>query len=160
MTYKLPRISEIPSIDLYKEQVLELLDPILISLDVKPITSSMINNYTKHKYIPAPIKKKYSQKHVAHIIVIAILKDIFELSEVTIAIEKSKEAFGFEEAYNLFIDSLERAMNCMNDPKLIQSLLSDMNHSPKNLIEYASLAFALRKKARSILIENEGQKHD
>ena len=51
-------------------------------------------------------------------------------------------------------------MNCMNDPKLIQSLLSDMNHSPENLIEYASLAFALRKKARSILIENEGKKHD
>lgn len=148
----LPRISDLPSIDLYKEQVLELLDPLLIELEVKPITSSMINNYTKHHFIPAPTKKKYTRKHVAHIIVIAILKDLFELSEIKIAIEKSKNVFGFEEAYNLFMDSLERSLNTLNDFSQVNSIeLSSSTSNAQKLIEYASLAFALRKKARSTL---------
>ena len=149
---KLPRIADLPSIDLYKEQVLELLDPLLIELEVKPITSSMINNYTKHHFIPAPTEKKYTRKHVAHIIVIAILKDLFELSEIKIAIEKSKNVFGFEEAYNLFMDSLERSLNLLNDSSHLNALeLSSSSSNAQNLIEYASLAFALRKKARSTL---------
>lgn len=152
--YKCPRISDLPTIDLYKEQVLDLIAPLLVSIDVKPITSHMINNYTKYKYIPAPIKKKYSQKHVAHIIVIAILKDIFELSEVNRAIQKSKSAFGFEEAFNLFMDSLETALNSVQNPDRLQEHLSQcLLHQETNLFAYAGLAFSLRKKARSILIE-------
>ena len=151
-TLKLPRISDLPSIDLYKEQVLELLDPLLVLLDVKPITASMINNYTKHHFIPAPHKKKYNRKHVAHIIVIAILKDLFELSEIVIAIEKSKNVFGFEDAYNIFMESLERSLNALNQPPILdEMLITPSSNASQRLIEYASLAFALRKMARSTL---------
>ena len=151
-TLKLPRISDLPSIDLYKEQVLELLDPLLVLLDVKPITASMINNYTKHHFIPAPNKKKYNRKHVAHIIVIAILKDLFELSEIVIAIEKSKNVFGFEDAYNIFMESLERSLNALNQPPILdEMLITPSSNAAQRLIEYASLSFALRKMARSTL---------
>lgn len=151
-TLKLPRISDLPSIDLYKEQVLELLDPLLVLLDVKPITASMINNYTKHHFIPAPSKKKYNRKHVAHIIVIAILKDLFELSEIVIAIEKSKTVFGFEDAYNIFMESLEHSLNALNQPHTLdEMLLTPSSNAAQRLIEYASLSFALRKMARSTL---------
>ncbi|TFG81594.1 MAG: DUF1836 domain-containing protein, partial [Erysipelotrichales bacterium] len=96
----LPRWEELPSIELYKEQVLELLDQAIRPLNLKPITSSMINNYTKLGWIPAPVKKKYSRKHVAHIFIIALLKDVFEISEISSGIQLEKNRLGFSEAYN------------------------------------------------------------
>ena len=72
----LPRLEELPNIELYKEQVIELLELYLKPLGIRPITASMINNYTKLNLIPAPIKKKYSRKHLAHIFIIALLKDV------------------------------------------------------------------------------------
>ena len=43
------RWAELPSIDLYKEQVIDLVNLNLNQLGVRPITASMINNYTKLK---------------------------------------------------------------------------------------------------------------
>ena len=60
--FKLPHWNDLPAIPLYLEQVLSLVDEWLgpyLMQDNKPImTKTMINNYVKQKYIPAPVKKK------------------------------------------------------------------------------------------------------
>lgn len=152
MSQALPHWNDLPSIDLYKEQVLELLDGVLKELDIKPITSSMINNYTKQKWIPAPIKKKYSRKHVAHILVIAVLKEVFELSEIDRAIHYERSAFGLESAYDHFIEELEKALLLIKEPHRANLFVDNENDAQEiRIMRYAALAFAIRKMARNLM---------
>ena len=55
---------DIPSIDLYMDQVTTFMDEHLVSSkrfdDDKILTKTMINNYTKNNLLPPPNKKKYS----------------------------------------------------------------------------------------------------
>lgn len=149
----LPSWDELPSIDLYKEQVLELLDHALKPLGLKPITASMINNYTKLGWIPAPVKKKYSRKHVAHIFVIAILKDVFEISEICSGIQLEKNRLGFNEAYNRFIAELDKATELVSQPFLFNT--PDMNEgksdSDTEIMKFTALSFAIQRHTRKLM---------
>ena len=56
-TLHLPRWEELPDMDLYRDQVITLIERYLSFLandDEKIITTSMINNYVKWKMMPAP----------------------------------------------------------------------------------------------------------
>ena len=65
-----PRWEELPKLLLYMDQVILVLEETL-SLFVEEkenvVTSTMINNYVKHKVIPAPVKKKYEKEHLANL---------------------------------------------------------------------------------------------
>ena len=60
--FKLPRWEELPSVDLYLEQMLTLVDEWLgeyLSVDGKKVvTKTMVNNYVKQQYLNAPVNKK------------------------------------------------------------------------------------------------------
>ena len=75
-----PKWSELPEIDLYLDQVLEYVNklhsPVMLKND-KGLTSAMINNYVKNHYVDKPIKKKYSRRQLARLIVITYLKNVF-----------------------------------------------------------------------------------
>lgn len=86
--YHLPSWEELPTIELYMDQVVILLTKHLsifsaISNDDKIITPTMINNYVKQKIIPAPVKKKYSKMHLAYLIIICILKQSLSISTIS-----------------------------------------------------------------------------
>lgn len=152
---QLPRWEELPSIELYKEQVLELLDLVLKPLGIKPITASMINNYTKLGWIPAPIKKKYSRKHVAHIFVIALLKDVFEISEICRGIQLEKSRLGFSEAYNRFIEELEKAVDLVTHKFLNEKVdqTNDQIDSDTEIMQYTALSFAIQRQTRQLMAQ-------
>ena len=61
--FHIPRWNELPSIDLYIDQIITLIDnslaPILCHHDGFPLTKSMINNYVKARIVDAPVNKKY-----------------------------------------------------------------------------------------------------
>ena len=61
-------IEDIPNIDLYMDQVTTFMDKGLAQYkrneDDKILTKTMINNYTKAKIFPPPIKKRYSRTHL------------------------------------------------------------------------------------------------
>ena len=63
--FKLPRWDNLPSIDLYLDQVVNYLERILKSYSLdkeeKIITKTMINNYVKQGIMPAPEKKRYNR---------------------------------------------------------------------------------------------------
>ena len=82
----LPRWHELPDIELYMDQVITLIEKYLsplITLEKHTLlTSSMVNNYVKHGLIPAPVKKRYNQKHLAFLIAITLLKQVLTLPEI------------------------------------------------------------------------------
>lgn len=81
-------VEQIPNIDLYMDQVTTFVDKALsvykrFDTD-KVLTKTMINNYTKAKIFPAPIKKKYSKTHIMLLIMIYHLKSILSIRDIGI----------------------------------------------------------------------------
>ena len=79
LKFKCPRWNELPEIELYMDQVVNLLDKKLAVFAVdneKTVTSTMINNYVKQKIITPPVKKKYDRSHVCNLFIILLLKKV------------------------------------------------------------------------------------
>lgn len=81
---KLPEWQELPDIELYMDQLVNLGNRYLGSLADNPITSSMVNSYVKKNLIPKPQKKKYSQKHLVSLMLITLLKRAYSLDDIRI----------------------------------------------------------------------------
>lgn len=81
-------IEDIPNIDLYMDQVTTFMDKGLAQYkrneQDKILTKTMINNYTKAKIFPAPVKKKYSRTHLMLLIMIYHLKSILSIKDIGI----------------------------------------------------------------------------
>lgn len=74
----------------------------------KNLTSTMINNYVKHKVIPAPVKKKYEKEHLANLTMVCIAKQVLSLSEIQAMMEKLRAAENIETLYDRFCCILEK----------------------------------------------------
>ena len=70
---------DIPSIDLYMDQVTTFMDSHLGNNkrfeDDKVLTKTMINNYAKNDLLPAPKKKRYTKDHVIMLTYIYYMKN-------------------------------------------------------------------------------------
>jgi hypothetical protein len=84
--FKSIELSEIPDIDLYMDQVTTFMENKLQEFkrtdEDKILTKTMINNYTKNQILPAPTKKKYSNKHIMLLILTYHLKQILSISDI------------------------------------------------------------------------------
>ena len=146
--FHLPRWEELPSIELYRDQVVifieDTLKPILPN-DEKIITPAMINNYVKLKLIPSPNKKRYTKVHLAYLIVITLFKSVFSLQDIKYAISAQIDYSGEKEAYNLFCNEQELALNQVLDYALGNhvnaQMLEDRSFAP---LRFASLSLSNR----------------
>ena len=79
-------IQDIPNIDLYMDQVTTFMEhslhPYKRTVDTKILTKTMINNYTKAKILPPPVKKKYSRMHIMLLIMIFHLKTVLSIKDI------------------------------------------------------------------------------
>lgn len=86
-------IEDIPNIDLYMDQVTTFMDKGLAQYkrneQDKILTKTMINNYTKAKIFPAPVKKKYSRTHLMLLIMIYHLKSILSIKDIGILFQSA-----------------------------------------------------------------------
>ena len=97
---------DIPNIELYMDQVTTFMDENLNSSkrysDDKLLTKTMINNYTKNKLIPPPLKKKYSKDHMILLIFIYYFKNILSINDIRRLFDPLTErTFGEEAEYKL-----------------------------------------------------------
>lgn len=80
------KLSALPDIELYMEQLLHFLNgklqPIRRTGDDKLLTKTMINNYTKHHLLIPPKNKKYTKDHIVSLILIYQLKNVLDLSDI------------------------------------------------------------------------------
>ena len=111
MKIHIPRWNELPEIDLYLDQVVNYIEKYLgqytVNKDDKIITKTMINNYVKLGIMPAPIKKKYSREHMAYLIVICVLKQVYSINDIGKLISLTIQYFELSKAYNRFCANLE-----------------------------------------------------
>lgn len=115
-TFTIVEISDIPNIDLYIDQVTTFIDNVLQpykrSDESKILTKTMINNYTKAKVFPPPIKKKYGKMHIMLLIMLFHLKSVLSIKDIAILFEpiflassnsKSETEKQIEQLYQGFI---------------------------------------------------------
>ena len=107
----IPRWNELPEINLYLDQVVNYIEKYLgqynANKEDKIITKTMINNYVKLGIMPAPTKKKYSREHMAYLIVICVLKQVYSISDIGKLISLTIQYFELSKAYNRFCANLE-----------------------------------------------------
>lgn len=85
------RISEMPRIELYLDQVLTLVTQELEFMRVPgdaTVTGSMVNNYVKQGVIPAPRKKRYTRRHLASLLFVCAFKRVFSIAQVKQLMER------------------------------------------------------------------------
>ncbi|MFI3115033.1 MAG: DUF1836 domain-containing protein [Clostridia bacterium] len=113
LNIKLPRYNELPNIGLYIDQVITYLEKtigILYTQD-ECITASMVANYVNQGLMTPTNKKKYTNDHIAFLILIFIFKQIYSINEIK-AIIKVHEDIGFpvEKSYNYLASELENVL--------------------------------------------------
>lgn len=123
--FHIPTWNELPNIDLYLDQVVNLvnstLSPFLVitesEKDIQILTKTMINNYVKNNLIEAPIKKKYSKIQVSKLFVICILKQVYSMNDIKSLINIALSDSDLEKAYNKFCEKFEEAIICTYNKK-------------------------------------------
>lgn len=146
--FHLPRWEELPCFDLYIDQVMTLiqgyLQPLFEQDKDSILTSAMINNYAKLKLIPKAEKKRYSRMHLAYLIAITILKQVLTITEVKEGIEYQSQISGLKQAYNLFCDEIESAIETTSQYIQNKETIWDFKdiNQKNTAIKMATMSFA------------------
>lgn len=146
LNFKLPRYSQIPNIDLYMDQLVVYIEatltPIWADKSEKVLTTAMVNNYVKQGIVPPTIKKRYSREHVAYLIVICLLKQIFSIQELGKLIAVQNSSFDIEISYNYMCTELENALHSTFTNKKISDDTASTNADERLLVRNSAIAFA------------------
>lgn len=105
---QLPQWNELPDLALYMDQVVSLGNRYLEPIISVPITASMVNSYVKKGLMPKPVKKKYSQEHVASLILITIMKQVYSLDIIHKWLIHNVQD-NYQKNYNLFCKAFNAA---------------------------------------------------
>lgn len=148
----LPRWEALPDLDLYMDQVLALVDHYLgdyPGFDEKGLTASMVNNYVKLKVIPAPVRKRYTRTHLAHLIIICVLKPclsitfIQQLLSCELAYIRTQEAGqaqdSFAPLYDRFCDIFEQSVHAVAQAAATTLPAAEQNSALPQAVYYAAL---------------------
>lgn len=80
------RPEDVPEIDLYMDQITTFMESQLAvtkrTAEDKIMTKTMINNYTKNKLLPPPVKKKYTKDHLYLLIFVYYFKSIMSIADI------------------------------------------------------------------------------
>ena len=130
--------ADIPSIDLYMDQVTTFMDKHLKNNkrydDDKILTKTMINNYAKNDLLPPPVKKRYSKEHVILLAFIYYFKSILSINDIkTILGPISDNYFDSNSKINL-TDIYSTICNLENDlcNNVKEDILNKINDSKES----------------------------
>lgn len=105
------KLSDIPNMDLYMDQLTTFMDEKLYKTTRYPgedkiLTKTMINNYAKNDLLPPPIRKKYSKDHLILLIFIYYFKTVLSISDVQTLLEPLKERFHVSDTDGLTLSEI------------------------------------------------------
>lgn len=103
---RFPHWKELPTMGLYVDQVVAIVNEHLNHLGIEPLTKSMVNNYVKKKVIQAPIKKKYAVNQLVDLLLIGLLKASFPLDDIRAGIAQVTMNSYPQAVYDRFIEIL------------------------------------------------------
>lgn len=153
---KLPKYEELPTLDLYMDQVIVLMEEYLAAFVIdskdKIITPAMINNYVKHGILPAPVKKKYNRTHLVYLIIISLMKPVISINLIKDMIQNQLKQYTIEELLNNFTDKYLKFF------KEIYNLeKKDLNEEAKNkelAIQNMELNLAISANIYKLLVDS------
>lgn len=131
--YHLPTWDELPNIDVYMDQLITIVEdavgPLYHFQTTKKLTPSMVNNYVKLQLIPRPVKKKYQKQHIARLIVITILKQVFDITSIQESIDIETKETNSQIAYDKFCQYFQETLDIFlnsSTQKVEATLYQDM----------------------------------
>ena len=112
------QMEDIPELDLYMDQVIQLFEAKLSSVkrneNEKILTKTMINNYAKGKLL-LPIKnKKYSKEHLILMVLIYNLKGALSISDIKLSLNNiidnctEDDSYPLRELYDCYLENSEK----------------------------------------------------
>lgn len=108
--FHLPRYHEIPNVGLYLEQTVKYICEYLAPLQDTAITGSMVSNYVKKGLVENPVRKQYGRDQIAHLMFIALAKNVASLDNLALFIRLQRKTYTTERAYNYFCMELENLL--------------------------------------------------
>lgn len=131
--YKMPRYNELPKVGLYLEQAVSYINDCLEPLGLS-ITSSMISNYVKKGYISKPIKKQYTEEHLAYVLFIAVAKNAISIDNIASLFSLQKRTYPLNEAYDYFCTELENMLKYIfKITNVLPDVTQDVTYAKKTL---------------------------
>lgn len=121
---RLPRWDALPDLELYMDQVLSLVGRYLDGypgFDGKGLTGSMVNNYVKLGVMPAPVKKKYTRTHLAHLLIICVLKPVLPIPSIRRLIEAGLAQQDERALYDSFCALMEETCAAAAESHLLRT---------------------------------------
>lgn len=122
-------LDEIPEIDLYMDQVIQLFDGKFNDSkrneDDKALTKTMINNYAKAKLLMSVKNKKYSKEHLILMSLIYNLKGCLSINDIKSSLNTIVETldkgedYHIRELYKSYLDTYK------NDYNFVENSLND-----------------------------------
>lgn len=119
----------IPDFGIYSEQLLSIINKEIYNHD-DPLSSSMVNNYVKKKYIEKPVKRKYYRDQVAALILISLFKGVLNMDDLSYALNILIDKYGLEDTYKRFKAAFKGEES---EDKLIENMVEMIK--AKNKIE-------------------------
>ena len=152
------RLDEIPEIDLYMDQVIQLFESKLSNQkrneDEKILTKTMINNYAKGKLL-LPIKnKKYSKEHIILMSLIYNLKGALSINDIKLSLDEIinksvEENYPLRELYSCFLEE------CVNDESNFRedviNKIKNINNKGLKIVKVSDLIYK-----ENYIIDNNG----
>ena len=144
--FSYPKWEEIPSIDLYLDQVLlyvnQVCTPVFTEKE-KGLTASMVNNYVKHGYLTKPDKKKYQRQQIARLIAITTLKSVFSIQEIAQTLNTLQSQASSDQLYDAFVDYMNQGIDpakpiiqtSCQTVKLYHQTLALIHHTQEEVIQ-------------------------
>ncbi len=105
----LPEWDTFPSIELYMDQVIALINQYLEIFEADReekdyvVTAAMVNNYVKMKIVPAPVKKRYTKVHLAYLVMVCTLKQTLSMEMIKKIIPVDMEEAQVRQMYASFV---------------------------------------------------------
>ena len=142
---KMPGWEEFPTIELYMDQVIILMNQYIknfLSSDKEgtlSITPPMINNYVKLKAMPAPFKKKYSKIHIAYLIMISSLKQALSIPTIQKILPIYEDEDKVKDLYELFCRNQMKAFAYITEKvcDVTDPILEEANSNPERMYDLA-----------------------
>lgn len=172
------RISDIPDIDLYMDQVTTFIDNKLgkekRDKSDKLLTKTMINNYSKAKILTPSKNKKYNKQQMIQLILIYYLKQVLSINDIHDLLSPIYEIENnhknvIDDIYNSYIHIKKESMNNVKDilkeqvclqGDAIQSLKPDDQELVSNLLAALMLTSQAQacKRAAEVIIDKHFKK--
>ena len=108
--FRMPRYEDLPDVGLYLEQTTKYVNYVFKPLACVEITGSMIRNYVKMGLVSNPVKKQYGANQIAHLLSIALLKQVMTLDHISRLFARQKAVYTDPVAYDYFCTELENIL--------------------------------------------------